>query len=259
MPQPDKFNNCLICGANLKYSQSSQMKKCSICGNLALSNAVCERGHFVCDSCHSYGALGAVIAQTDASSEKDPIKLFETVIKNPKVHMHGPEHHVLVPLVLITAYRNCGGNIDYSSAVKEIYKRAKQVPGGTCGYWGVCGAAMGAGIYASVITGSNPLNGKVWHSPMELTSACLKQIAKYGGPRCCKRTGRIAIEQAALYTKSVTGVAMPIGNVKCVYPGKNKECIGEKCPYFETQKNKQTHQDRREGEKKWNLSLKIKK
>ena len=27
----------------------------------------------------------------------------------PDVHLHGPEHHGVVPCVLLTAYRNCGG------------------------------------------------------------------------------------------------------------------------------------------------------
>mgnify|MGYP002869165356 CR=1 FL=1 len=64
----------------------------------------------------------------------------------PQVHMHGPEHHGIVPCVLLTAYRNNGGEVDLPSSLREAVRRAKQVPGGTCGYWGACGAAIGAGI-----------------------------------------------------------------------------------------------------------------
>ena len=39
--------------------------------------------------------------------------------------------------------------------VSEALRRAKQVAGGSCGYLGVCGAAAGAGIYMSVLLGSN--------------------------------------------------------------------------------------------------------
>lgn len=76
--------------------------------------------------------------------------------------MHGPEHHAIVPSVLLTALRNNGERMNYDTALSEICKRARQVPGGTCGYWGVCGAAAGAGIFMSVMTGSGPLHKDAW-------------------------------------------------------------------------------------------------
>ena len=91
-----------------------------------------------------------------SSTEKDPLLLLEEIMDLPSVHMHGPEHHAIVPSVLLTALRNNGERMNYDTALSEICKRAKQVPGGTCGYWGVCGAAAGAGIFMSVMTGSVP-------------------------------------------------------------------------------------------------------
>ena len=41
---------------------------------------------------------------------------------------------------LLTAYHNAGGEIELESALKEMYKRGKSVPGGACGFWGACGA-----------------------------------------------------------------------------------------------------------------------
>ena len=107
--------------------------------------------------------------------------------------MHGPEHHVIVPCVLLTAYRNNGGGIELEKALREAVRRASQVPGGACGYWGVCGAAAGAGIYLSILLGSNPVHKDAWPIPQRLVSDCLRAIADVGGPRCCKRTGRLAI------------------------------------------------------------------
>ena len=91
----------------------------------------------------------------------------------PSVHMHGPEHHAIVPCVLLTAFRNNGEHMDYDAALSEICKRAKQVPGGTCGYWGVCVAAAGAGIFMSVMTGSSPLYKDAWPFPQKLVSIIL--------------------------------------------------------------------------------------
>ena len=81
---------------------------------------------------------------------------MDSVKALPSEHMHGPEHHIIVPLVLLTALRNNGGDISYDEAMREAYTRASKLPGGTCGFWGVCGAAAGAGIFASLLLGSSP-------------------------------------------------------------------------------------------------------
>ena len=47
----------------------------------------------------------------------------------PSVHMHGPEHHAIVPCVLLTAFRNNGEHMDYDAALSEICKRATQAAG----------------------------------------------------------------------------------------------------------------------------------
>lgn len=61
--------------------------------------------------------------------------------------MHGPEHHVRVGAALLTAWHNGGGQIDFPAALEEMKKRGSQIPGGICGLWGTCGAAVSAGIF----------------------------------------------------------------------------------------------------------------
>ena len=104
--------------------------------------------------------------------------------------------------------------------------------GGSCGYWGVCGAAVGAGIYMSILLGSNPLHREAWPIPQRLVAACLNDIAERGGPRCCKRTGRLAITRAAAFTEELLGVAMPLGRAACRHFPENRECLYRDCPYF---------------------------
>lgn len=200
--ETEHFSGCLICGAPVTYSIESSVKTCSICHKEQLTNAVCENGHFVCDACHSYGTYIPVSTALRSSTEKDPLLLLEEIMDLPSVHMHGPEHHAIVPSVLLTALRNNGERMNYDTALSEICKRAKQVPGGTCGYWGVCGAAAGAGIFMSVMTGSGPLHKDAWPFPQKLVSVILSKLADVGGPRCCKRTSRIAIEEAIRFTGS---------------------------------------------------------
>jgi len=228
----DHFTDCMICGAELIYSETSSLETCYICGKKSMTNALCSQGHYICDGCHSYSSYAPIYAYLRESLEKDPIKLFEDVIRMPKVHMHGPEHHFIIPLVLLTAFRNCGGKLNYDSSMLEAYKRASQAPGGICGNWGVCGAAAGAGIYASIILGSNPLNKEVWPVPQKLASDILARLSGIGGPRCCKRTGRVAIQMAAKFTSQLCGVEIKTGHASCGYFLRNRECIKEDCPYY---------------------------
>ena len=151
----------------------------------------------------------------------------------PSVHMHGPEHHVIVPLVLLTALRNNGGDISYDEAMREAYRRASKLPGGTCGFWGVCGAAAGAGIFASLLLGSSPLHKDAWPLPQQLVSYILARLAEIGGPRCCKRTSRVAIEEASRFLRETGGADMPLCKLGCKYTALNRECIGGDCPYFQ--------------------------
>ena len=234
-PAPDRTphkTGCLLCGKPLRYFKETKPLRCAICGKEADANCTCEDGHFVCDNCHESSSIAFFVPLLLASAEKDPLELFERVIALRQVHMHGPEHHIIVPCVLLTAYRNNGGAIDLEPALKEAVRRASQVPGGTCGYWGVCGAAAGAGIYMSILTGSNPVHKDAWPIPQRLVADILNTLADVGGPRCCKRTGRLAITRAAAFTEELLGAEMPLGKVACRYFHENRECLFRDCPYF---------------------------
>lgn len=126
--ETEHFSGCLICGAPVTYSVESSVKTCSICHKEQLTNAVCENGHFVCDACHSYGTYIPVIIALRSSTEKDPLLLLEEIMDLPSVHMHGPEHHAIVPSVLLTALRNNGERMNYDTALSEICKERGRFP-----------------------------------------------------------------------------------------------------------------------------------
>lgn len=248
---------CLVCGRPIVYSTQSATYACSLCGGSFEANAVCEEGHYVCDKCHSSArtgetAPGVFVGQGNkedaplqpvpgeegflglirATDERDPGRIFRRVVSLESVHMHGPEHHSIVPCVMLAAYRNNGGDIDFEAAIGEAAERGGKVPGGICGFWGACGAAIGAGIFASVMIGSTPYNDEAWGAPQQLTARCLEKIAAVGGPRCCKRTSRIAIEACTLFAKERYGVEIPLEDFRCIHHTVNKECIHERCPYY---------------------------
>ena len=227
-----KASGCMLCGKPLRYEKTARPRRCAVCGEEKLSSCACEDGHFVCDACHSAGLDAFFIPFLLQSGEKCPQTLLEQVMALPQVHMHGPEHHAIVPCVLLTAFHNCGGGNDLKEDLSAALKRGGQVPGGACGYWGVCGAAAGAGIYMSVLTGSDPVNENAWPIPQRLVARCLNRIAQVGGPRCCKRSSRLCIHEAVLFTAELFGVDMPEAEVRCTYMGENRECIGRSCPFF---------------------------
>lgn len=232
----DKKKNCKICGKPLIYYPAEKRMECQVCHQTKPANAACEAGHFVCDECHSGGGA-AILTLLRQSDEKNPIALLHQVFKLEDVHLHGPEHHSIVPCVLITAFHNSGGPIDYENSLLEAWKRGQKIPGGACGFLGVCGAAAGAGVFASIVSESTPLNSEKWAVPQRLTASCLEAIAAVGGPRCCKRTSRIAIECAAAFSEKEFGVSMPISRPSCAYWTWNNECIRQRCPFFPQKKS----------------------
>ena len=151
------------------------------------SHASCEEGHFVCDECHGKKGIEVIIEGCLKSDSKNPVFIMQELMKDPYIYMHGPEHHVMVGAALLTAYHNAGGSVELEEALREVRARGREYPGGSCGLWGCCGAAVSAGIFMSVITKATPLTGRSWGLSNKMTAKALDEIAGLGGPRCCKR------------------------------------------------------------------------
>ncbi|PWL43217.1 MAG: SAM-dependent methyltransferase [Bacillota bacterium] len=224
---------CLICGAPLFYLEQGAEMECASCHKRFISNASCENGHFICDVCHGELGIQAIRDLCQRETEMDPIRLAQRMMALPAVHLHGPEHHVLVGSALLTAYHNAGGRLDKAAALEEMARRGREVPGGACGFWGCCGAAISAGIYWSIATDTTPLDQKNWGLANRLVAACLEEIGGVGGPRCCKRDSFLAIQTAVIFTKEHLGVAMAVPQrVQCGYFSQNAECIQAGCPFY---------------------------
>lgn len=224
---------CLICGKQLEYTSDSKEMKCAVCGKTMLSKACCVDKHFVCDDCHSNGvALIKTICLYNKS--KNPYRIALELLKHDFIHMHGPEHHVLVGAALLTAYKNAGGHIDLEKALQEMEIRGKKVPGGACGFWGCCGAAISSGMFISIISEATPLSRDEWGKANGMTAAALGKISEIGGPRCCKRNTFIAIETAVDYAKEHFNVTMEreAEKIICSFYEMNDQCLKERCPFF---------------------------
>lgn len=223
-------NECLICGAPLEYLQTAEEMECAVCHEREASRARCENGHYVCDECHTRG-LDLAMGICEKSASRNPLIILDELMRQPFCHMHGPEHHVLVGAALLAAYKNAGGAVDLESALPEMFARGRQVPGGTCGFWGACGAGISSGIFAAIVTESDPLKEIPWGLSNRMTAEALFEIGSIGGPRCCKRDSYLALQAAVDFARRHLGVEMETAPIVCGYSAQNPQCIGDRCPF----------------------------
>ena len=170
---------------------------------------------------------------------KNPIEIFHNIAKMDFIRIHGPEHHVLDGAALLTAYYNAGGQIDLQTGLHEVMRRGLQMPGATCGMWGVCGAVSAMGAALSIIDGTGPLSTDgSWGKHMEFTSKALWRLSEVGGPRCCKRDAFLSFQKAIEYINDNYDVKLESSDIECDFSEKNEQCIKEKCPFHKKPKKK---------------------
>jgi hypothetical protein len=225
---------CLICGLELNYLATEGRLRCEYCGSSFTADACCINNHYVCDRCHSLAPNDLIEQYCRATQLKDPYRIASTLMKNPMVKMHGPEHHFLVPAALLAAWYNKHNNpLMKDAAIITARRRAEDIKGGACGSHGACGAALGTGIFVSLITGATPFSKEEWRLANLMTSESLKVIAENGGPRCCKRDSFLAITTAVSYLKTHFANELSMEKrIICEYAILNPECLGEECRYY---------------------------
>ena len=228
---------CLICKAPLTYLDTDEEMVCELCHKRQNSKTRCINGHFVCDECHTSG-MDEIISICFHSKSANPIEIMEEMMSIPSCHMHGPEHHTMVGSALLTAYKNAGGDIDLKTALYEMQKRGNQVPGGTCGFWGACGAGISAGMYVAIASKSTPLAKAAWGLSNQMTAKALESIGNNGGPRCCKRDSYLAIIEAVRFTREKLGIEMEQNGITCSRSHLNNQCLQEECPFHKKAKKK---------------------
>lgn len=228
----NQSDECIICGAPLEYLDSPVEMECAICHRRFTNNVRCTEGHYVCDGCHTAG-IDSIVGICLHETSTNPVAIMEHLMALPTCHMHGPEHHIMVGAALITAYHNAGGDVDMVWALSEMVRRDKQVPGGACGNWGACGAALSTGMFVSIVTRSNPLAAETWSLSNRMTSEALLNVSKHGGPRCCKRDSYLSILAAVAFAREHLGVVMEAPtSIICTRSRFNNQCLKSNCPFF---------------------------
>jgi hypothetical protein len=225
---------CLICGSVIEYLEIPERLRCVYCGNEYETVSRCREGHYVCDACHRISPEDLIEQFCVSTGLTDPLEMAIVLMRNPCLALHGPEHHLLVPAVLISSYANVRGEAaERERWIRIARQRAAMVKGGFCGILGDCGAAVGTGIFISVVTSATPCSEGEWQLANLMTAESLKRIALAGGPRCCKRNTFLAIFTAVDFVKEHFDVILPMDEpVVCEWSSLNKECKGAACPFF---------------------------
>lgn len=165
---------------------------------------------------------------------KNPIAVAEAIMKTECIGMHGPEHHFLDGAAFLTAYYNANGKIDLERCLDELATRTIKMPGAMCGHWGVCGSLASVGAALSVIHNTGPLSTDEYYKHnMEYTAKVLEKMSRIGGARCCKRNAFLSLSYAVEFVKEKYGVEMECGKISCGFSPRNRQCLKEKCPFFE--------------------------
>jgi hypothetical protein len=229
----DSKEDCGVCGKPLIYSTEEVTRRCDLCGTEFSTLILCPEGHYVCDSCHSRDALDIlrdVLGNTDSA---DPFELLERVMSHPAIPMHGPEHHAILPAVIVAAVENAGYRVP-ENAVEKAIQRGAKLPGGWCGSYGACGG-VGVGIAVSVLTEATPLKGPERGLANAATGYALGELVD-DGPRCCKRMLRKGLEAAVEFLDERMNITLVTDPPKpCRFVARNTECIRERCAYFGAQ------------------------
>lgn len=228
-------SDCLVCGAPLVYLEAETPARCHYCQTDLAANALCERGHFVCDACHTTDALAAIEQVCQTTRETDLIALLETIRHHPALPRHGPEHHFLVPAIILTAYRNLGGEVT-PEMFRTALARGQAVSGGACAFWGVCGAAAGVGIAFGVLLQANPLKPKERRQVQEAVRAVLAEITSWEAARCCQRESWLALRRAAEVSRTLLPLPLKAeAPLVCRQSGPRPDCLQSRCPLWPRQ------------------------
>ena len=162
-------------------------------------------------------------------------ELLVEMMRHPEIPMHYPYHHFIMPAALLTlaAIEEDESPEALAEMLDTALARAKNVLGGFCGNYGACGAGVGAGIFLSVYTDTSPHSEESWQWVNELTGLCLQKISTVPGPRCCKRTSFLSIEESVPYINEKLGLHLRVSDrVVCHFYEKNPDCKKTLFPYF---------------------------
>jgi len=109
-------------------------------------------------------------------------------------------------------------------ALRPRGRRGLRIPGGVR-------SGIGVGIFVSLATGATPTAREPWGLANGATARALATNARLGGPRCCKRTGWLALLTGVRFSHEQLGARIGGRGPACEFSGRNAECLERRCPF----------------------------
>ena len=228
---------CLVCKAPREYQNDDIERACEVTTRKEKTKTRCINGHYVCNECHMQG-MDSLLGLCLNEASKNPVDILDKMMAMPFCHMHGPEHHVMVGMALLTAYKNSGGDIDLEKSLIEMNSRGRSVPGGACGFWGACGAGISTGMFVSIITGSTPLRTTTCVLHTKRTAKAVAASGVVSGPHCREIDCASFISLSVALVREHMGIEMEKADIVCSYSRQNNQCIGKRCPFSVSNRKK---------------------
>ena len=147
--------------------------------------------------------------------------------------VHGVWHHMLTGESLILALKNAGHPIT-EELVEEIVDRGKQIPRGSCGFMGTCGAITSAISTCALLTGATPAATGARARTLAFAAKLTARLAELSGSRCCKKSTYIAL-QLARDEFAALGFEFPAETYegRCRFSARNETCDGLECLFYQ--------------------------
>ncbi|AEJ19051.1 DUF5714 domain-containing protein [Gracilinema caldarium] len=223
---------CLVCGAKLEHRDESIIVMCSKCGKKERTCIVCEKEHYLCNACATETVMAKIFQKIPEIDCQNPCDIGEKLLIECGYAGNSP--HFVVAIAFLLALKNL--SFVTLEDVFEGMMRASQIPGGWCGYYGSCGAAVGLGVAVSILTKATPMTDKSRSMANEATAEGLKIVASQGGPRCCIGSVRGVLEAGVKYIKEALGIDFPTRRIeikKCWASRLQPDCKKERCLFWE--------------------------
>lgn len=232
--QGDKMiiGKCLKCKGKLIHKTEWSYAKCVSCGIREKTQIFCDNDHYYCNTCASKEVIHKLYDMLPDLQGENPSDIAEKLFVECGISGNSP--HPLTTAAFLTAYKNLTNKISDADVLNGVTK-AVQIPGGWCGYYGCCGAAVGLGVAFAIIKGATPMNDRERSLANLVTAEGLKVVAEQGGPRCCIGSVRGVLELSEKLAEENLDITFPErkGSFKrCWQSHFNDDCKKSRCKYY---------------------------
>ena len=174
----------------------------------------------------------ATLITREAQGTKPAEMLEELLSRGEATPVHGVWHHVLVGEIVLRCLQNARYQIA-DDLIDEIIDRGRQLPGGSCGFLGTCGALSSTASAYAILLGSTPVATEQREKLIEFAAKMVARLADIGGSRCCKKSSYAALEVARDEFAEL-GFELPEEEFegRCPFFASNDTCDGDACVYF---------------------------